>query len=1442
MGLVSSSSAESYKQTVKGVDGNGSTGFYTTGEVVSSEEVTVPETAEDYDIENIDFDEMEEDIDLSEIITGEMSDTTLPQGEGKAEESQPVAPPLGTGSIGTETGTVAGDVSSSGLNSSGDVSVPQGSGSEIGGNSANGIDKEAITADEITYELPNNMTIEIDGNEYDPLQLSSEDLEALIGKMNQNEYDALIDNIIDYYQKNIDYYDEMLGNVNDLLDILKDRRTEEFTDAFLLLQFNMNGFLATFIRNYFSKEIFEMDLSDDEYANWTTAQRFDFVLDLLAKREYTGDDFDSLTTEQKLELCRNCEEIDAQWFLEEYQIFIDQKTNLEIYLNKTYGERFDIHSYDDYVRAVDGLLTYKDQLESAIKTTKNMMDSAYYDYLPYLEEYNDFPFDEEEFAIIAFTNGSQELMDLLKASEIFPQFARVYYFLYKTKGSKEANEYLKKCKYEINNVRGQISANEFLSLLLEKDGEGDERLKAIANELGISVKGLVDGLNSFFMGGVYTVEALLTAVGLLPENRTMSVSEYEKMYILQALFSQEEKEALGLIKKDPVTGEWKNAEESIIDYTKEYSGGALLKHTYQIAQGIGNMLPSIAIASVCPLAGSIAMGISAGGNAYHNAMVEGHSLASSIMYGIFTGASESISEYILGGLPFLSNSKVHSLLSYLGAAGKEGFQEIFQGLMDLTYQYAYMGKELPKTEKEWLEVLNDLKWQGIYGALTAGILNVGPLVGSIRRRQAFSTFMKNNNITQEQYENALNDLRASNPDLANAKESELLTYYAQELMRRAVIQQTALTNNVTPKAAEIMLALNVDANVASYMEKTNCTLIEALDVCNVITREFLEAYMKDSNTEVPKGVPQEIIDYLNAIRTNIDKTAPMAMPKAVQEFVKEYQEAESAKELQIFKDTVDGFVSSTIPLLLDGKTSIATILKNPDGTSMEKLALVNAILENVDYTKMRASDIKAIQDYFNNIKAETFEMMIKKAQMEEVIKDVTLHYRAKAYVTLENAMEAFAGQNSDAFPNFRIKVFKKYGLVIRADNLEPNSTYRMVYEYTVIDPDTGSPVKKAQELFIKVNNRGAGFIQELYESNYKDSTFMEHYKDLTVVGLERVGEGFNPSSKANDALSSGETYGVSQSALSNVGYLDGVNPWDDAYEKLIKGKDLTLTERGREIVELVRSYLPGLSDSAIVQYLKKVNSEGACSYADVANQIVIQFADNPGLFKQIFGYDLFITDKEGTKRINAELLLADLYTYENLNNKGLFQDKFLRGKQYVNPLKHEAQNYMSTSSGFNKDAIQAFFNYKLSKAGLSDSVAIDVTTSVITSTYNSTGSTLTSEQIYAEIDRRLSSGIRCSIGVYVNHDKNQGFRMYALNPESGVHDILFSSDMWHQNDVLFEAGLRGKKVSGHTMTITQVSQEGMYVESWGQSFFIPYSELGNTGFTIKDMWIEVNNK
>ena len=98
---------------------------------------------------------------------------------------------------------------------------------------------------------------------------------------------------------------------------------------------------------------------------------------------------------------------------------------------------------------------------------------------------------------------------------------------------------------------------------------------------------------------------------------------------------------------------------------------------------VPSMIVSLAVSAVAtPVAGSVAgstlMGLSAGGNSKNQALVQGNDLSSSIMYGVFSGVSETTLGLLLGNIPGLN---VSSSLSVKGLF-KEGLEEMLQEYVD----------------------------------------------------------------------------------------------------------------------------------------------------------------------------------------------------------------------------------------------------------------------------------------------------------------------------------------------------------------------------------------------------------------------------------------------------------------------------------------------------------------------------------------------------------------------------------------------------------------------------------------------------------------------------------------------------------------------------------------------------------------------------------------
>lgn len=222
-------------------------------------------------------------------------------------------------------------------------------------------------------------------------------------------------------------------------------------------------------------------------------------------------------------------------------------------------------------------------------------------------------------------------------------------------------------------------------------GNGDEVEKAIDynpvssdayNFISVAFKGYEGGLEGFLEGVENSIY----------NNETLTPDQYEKLIILQYL-------AL----KNPS-----------------------LERTYKISSSIGNMTIPILVSIVVSTAtdnpqlgqfiASILMGVSAYGNGKQQSLVKGNSLFASVCYGIANGTSEALSEYLLGGINYISKGGKATLLAILKEAMQEGLQEY----MDAGYRAVILGEtiDLGELNKEALDSV-------INGAIVAVLMNGG---------------------------------------------------------------------------------------------------------------------------------------------------------------------------------------------------------------------------------------------------------------------------------------------------------------------------------------------------------------------------------------------------------------------------------------------------------------------------------------------------------------------------------------------------------------------------------------------------------------------------------------------------------------------------------------------------------------------------------------------
>ncbi len=382
---------------------------------------------------------------------------------------------------------------------------------------------------------------------------------------------------------------------------------------------------------------------------------------------------------------------------------------------------------------------------ATLKKLENQIAMASYTLLPFLEEYQNYKNSDNiktplEKVGVFSSEKIKNLAEAIEINEDYAEMGNIYNYIYETEGEYAANEYLNAVEDSVNQILGQKKANEFLESLsgetktiINENGEeetirvfSDSALTSISDHLKITGKGIGEGVQSFGEG----------LAAWLKSSDVYSADEYERMYILDALSKGE--------------------------------NSFLYSNNFEISQSIGNMAPTIALSIILGSTGvgeayaagaaGAAMGTSAGGNSYHQALVEGYSQGQSLLYGALNGLSEAGLEMVIGGLTGISDVKVTNFLTYLQASAKEGNEEALQEIIDALSRKAIFGEDI-----EWSDTFKAALKSGAYGAITADVLNGASLtvnagISGINSYfnsnvNGFSQIVNAKNMISERYKN-----------------------------------------------------------------------------------------------------------------------------------------------------------------------------------------------------------------------------------------------------------------------------------------------------------------------------------------------------------------------------------------------------------------------------------------------------------------------------------------------------------------------------------------------------------------------------------------------------------------------------------------------------------------------------------------------------------------
>ena len=613
------------------------------------------------------------------------------------------------------------------------------------------------------------------------------------------------------YERNqeLKSYQDLLKIVNEELDKKEEIRKacEDWKSSIEDLQLSTENYTLSLVNRY--KEI----------ASYENQKENELLNEELKKYELTITDIKNKSTEELIEILKNKnEEVKARY---------EEIENQNKFLNGYTKQETEFDNYEDFHNYVLEMDESKILLESAIKTTNKMIASAEYSHLNLLEDYQAYENKEEIVTSLegyqnkdgVFYQNLSQIDALSRASEINPELGKVYNYLYETQGKEKANDYLKQMEETLNQINGQVNAEKFLSTLKDEK----ELMDYLENHIKVGGKGIGDGVGSFFEG----IGDWLTGKDFYSE------SEYETMYILQAL--QEDSE-------------------------KHYDWA--LQHNYNMTQSMGNMLPSIALSmlltpvggSVASTVGSVSMGVSAGGKSYHNALVEGHDTARSVFYGVLSGVSEAALQKLVGGIVGLSDVEVVDLKSLATSMLHEGLEEGSQEYLDALFKYGLWNEK-----QDFRELSKNAFVSAIYGSLTAGVMNgVGLGVNKMLNHSDAHVFGEN--LGENQISEEVDKLHSIN----EKAEVEILEDFETD------------SENIRDFDAQIYQEiLNHNFEVENYVQErfnymNNISRLFKFDLKTEFGKKVATIFEKVlSDKKVPKSI-KEILKNLDSINNRFD--------------------------------------------------------------------------------------------------------------------------------------------------------------------------------------------------------------------------------------------------------------------------------------------------------------------------------------------------------------------------------------------------------------------------------------------------------------------------------------------------------------------------------------------------------------------------------------------
>ena len=308
-----------------------------------------------------------------------------------------------------------------------------------------------------------------------------------------------------------------------------------------------------------------------------------------------------------------------------------------------------------------------------------------------------------------------DLRTLALASDYIPSLVKIYDYLY-NQGPEKADDFLNDCEYEINNIKGEMDANEFLKRLNDID-DTDEAIYRISRELGISERQFKLGPKVFWklphFPAVPILQKRIDNSNLknfdLAAHMKISVPEYKRIYILIGLSSLDTKEKNELIRKTD-SSEYEIAIfPNMIDYTIDYASKFFNDYP-QFIEELDELVPDLIVKTFSPIKTSLkSEGIDKTKN-NKNSLLQNYNDYKNLIYKAIRNKNKVVVDnYIKTFLNINDEESFKNISTIIDRAKLLEDDEKYLIIADRIARFKIFNNPLPNTEQEWLYYENKEK-------------------------------------------------------------------------------------------------------------------------------------------------------------------------------------------------------------------------------------------------------------------------------------------------------------------------------------------------------------------------------------------------------------------------------------------------------------------------------------------------------------------------------------------------------------------------------------------------------------------------------------------------------------------------------------------------------------------------------------------------------------